>query len=281
MKMNLISVIILTVNLILIRVEAAPAQNNDVIVRRDGLVVKNKAAEVSDTIDVLTKISDDFEKNYRSVSAVTDFSKVVVGMMDSLKDLELKGDEMMKKIDVQESHLSSLDQEIAAKEEYITVVNEKVKESETVFNEMKDKVKETESRKNEAEEQTRRNQNKIRAQEERLRRLVKDITTKVEYVNVVNDKIEEIELKVDGSSAALEVLENRRDVIESEMKEFESRSKVAQQQVKKFNLEMLEKEKVYRNTKNDIKKYSEELEKLKGEWSEYQTKVVEANNTLR
>merc|ERR1712211_85627 len=43
---------------------------------------------------------------------------------------------------------------------------------------------------------------------------------------------------------------------------------------------MLEKEKVYRNTKNDIKKYSEELEKLKGEWSEYQTKVVEANNTL-
>ena len=100
---------------------------------------------MTDTLDVLTKISDDFEKNYRSVSAVTDFSKVVVGMMDSLKDLELKGDEMMKKIDVQESQLKSLNQEIEAKEEYINVVNNKVKESEAIFNDLQDKVKKIKS----------------------------------------------------------------------------------------------------------------------------------------
>ena len=104
---------------------------------------------------MLTKI------NFRSVSAVTDFSKVVVGMMDSLKDLETKGDDMVKKISVQESQLASLQQvtltfitfnseltngknalftkspvlkEIKAKEEYIEAVNQKVKESEMLFN---------------------------------------------------------------------------------------------------------------------------------------------------
>ena len=43
---------------------------------------------------------------------MTDFSKVVVGMMDSLKDLETKGDDMVKKISVQESQLASLQQVI-------------------------------------------------------------------------------------------------------------------------------------------------------------------------
>merc|ERR1711988_1061541 len=113
-----------------------------ILVRSDGLVVKNKEAQMSDTLDVLTRMSDDLENSYRSVSSVTDFSKVVVGMMDSLKDLELKGDDMVKKIDVQESQLKSLNQEIEAKEEYINVVNNKVKESEAIFNDLQDKVKE-------------------------------------------------------------------------------------------------------------------------------------------
>ncbi len=121
---------------LLLGVRGAQVPSRDVVVTSDGLVVASRARQVADTLDQLTQISDDFEANYRSVSAVTDFSKVVVGMMDSLKDLELKGDEMMKKIDVQESHLKSLDQEITAKEEYISVVNEKVKESETVFGDL-------------------------------------------------------------------------------------------------------------------------------------------------
>ena len=58
--------------------QCASIPNKDVLIRSDGLVVKNKVNEMTDTLDVLTKISDDFEKNYRSVSAVTDFSKVVV-----------------------------------------------------------------------------------------------------------------------------------------------------------------------------------------------------------
>ena len=94
--------------------QCASVPNKDVLIRSDGLVVKNKVDEMTDTLDVLSQISDDFEKNYRSVSAVTDFSKVVVGMMDSLKDLELKGDEMMKKIDVQESQLKSKHRHLTA-----------------------------------------------------------------------------------------------------------------------------------------------------------------------
>merc|ERR1712037_100209 len=148
--------------------QCASIPNKDVLIRSDGLVVKNKVNEMTDTLDVLTKISDDFEKNYRSVSAVTDFSKVVVGMMDSLKDLELKGDEMMKKIDVQESRLSSLGEEINAKEEYITVVNEKVKESEAVFNDIQDRVKISEERNKIIQDDTDRKGNKIKVQEVRL-----------------------------------------------------------------------------------------------------------------
>ena len=254
---------IFVINIIFVQVKSAPvAQNNEVVIRSDGLVVKNKnkhSSELDDTLDVLTQISDNFEQNYRSVSAVTDFSKVVVGMMDSLKDLELKGDDMMKKIDVQESHLKSLDQEIDAKEEYITVVNEKVKESEAFFNDLQAEVKEIESRKTETEEAMKRNENKIKAQEVRLRRLVKDITTKVEYVNVVDTKIQEIEAKVDGTTKTLEMLEKEKKKAESKMVELENRSNFAKQQVSKFNQEILEKEKLHRETNIEMQKYTEEI----------------------
>ena len=303
---------------LLLGVRGAQLPSRDVVVRSDGLVVASRARQVADTLDQLTQISDDFEANYRSVSAVTDFSKVVVGMMDSLKDLELKGDEMMKKIDVQESHLKSLDQEITAKEEYISVVNEKVKESETVFGDLEAKVKEIESKKAESEEETRRNLNKIKAQETRLRRLVKDITTKVEYVNVVDNKIQEIEAKVEGTTKTLEMLESEKKKIESKMVEFENRSNFAQQQIKNYNKQMLEKEKLHRSTTAEMQKYSAEIERcvgifkrviylqrrlfinilctvqisqltcsvllpfrLKEEYATFQVKVEQANDTLR
>ena len=261
-KMNLFYSTVRVWVVLLLGVRGAQLPSRDVVVRSDGLVVASRARQVADTLDQLTQISDDFEANYRSVSAVTDFSKVVVGMMDSLKDLELKGDEMMKKIDVQESHLKSLDQEITAKEEYISVVNEKVKESETVFGDLEAKVKEIESKKADSEEETRRNLNKIKAQETRLRRLVKDITTKVEYVNVVDNKIQEIEAKVEGTTKTLEMLESEKKKIESRMVEFENRSNFAQQQIKNYNKQMLEKEKLHRSTTAEMQKYSAEIERF-------------------
>ena len=248
----------------LLEVQAVPAlPRDDILVRSDGLVVKNKERKMAETLDVLTRMSDDLENSYRSVSSVTDFSKVVVGMMDSLKDLELKGDEMVKKISVQESRLKSLRQEIEAKEEYIAVVNEKVKESEAVFNDLKENIKIIEERNKITQDDTERNENKIKAQEVRLKRLVKDITTKVEYVNVVDNKIKEMEDKMDVTKREFNSLKSGKINLESSVKQFETRAKFAEEQIEKFNREMVEKEKSHRNTisqhKADIIRYSEEL----------------------
>lgn len=239
---------------------------------------------MADTIEVLTKMSDDLENSYRSVSSVTDFSKVVVGMMDSLKDLESKGDEMVKKISVQESRLKSLRQEIEAKEEYITVVNEKVKESEGVFNDLKEKIKSIEEKNIVTKEDTDRNENKIKAQEVRLKRLVKDITTKVEYVNVVDNKIKEMEDKIGITTREFDILNNEKLSVETSVKEFESRAKFAKQQIENFNKEMVEKETFHRNTinqqKSDIIRYSDELSRIKEDLPTYQEKIEKANSTL-
>ena len=248
-----------------LQVQSASLARDDIIVRSDGLVVKKKNDDgrMEEQLSALTRMSEELENSYRSVNSVTDFSKVVVGMMDSLKDLELKGDEMVKKISVQESRLSSLGEEIKAKEEYITVVNEKVKESEAVFSDLQDRVKISEERNKIIQDDTDRKGNKIKAQEVRLKRLVKDITTKVEYVNVVDNKIKEIENKLDTTTKQLEDVKNEKIGLESSVKQFEARSKFAQQQIENFNKEMLEKENLHRTTINqhkaDIIKYSEEL----------------------
>ena len=244
--------------------QSASLARDDIIVRSDGLVVKKKEEDgMVEQLSALTRMSEELENSYRSVNSVTDFSKVVVGMMDSLKDLELKGDEMVKKISVQESRLSSLGEEIKAKEEYITVVNEKVKESEAVFSDIQDRVKIAEERNKIIQDDTDRKGNKIKAQEVRLKRLVKDITTKVEYVNVVDNKIKEIENKLDTTTKQLEDVKNEKISLESSVKQFETRAKFAKQQIENFNKEILEKENLHRTTinqhKSDIIKYSEEL----------------------
>ena len=76
--MNLFYLTVIFLCSTFIPVKSAAIPNKDILIRSDGLVVKNKATdkEMSDTIDVLTKISDDIEKSYRSVSSVTDFTKV-------------------------------------------------------------------------------------------------------------------------------------------------------------------------------------------------------------
>jgi len=270
-----------------LQVQSASLARDDIIVRSDGLVVKKKNDDdgrMEEQLSALTRMSEELENSYRSVNSVTDFSKVVVGMMDSLKDLELKGDEMVKKISVQESRLSSLGEEIKAKEEYITVVNEKVKESEAVFSDLQDRVKISEERNKIIQDDTDRKGNKIKAQEVRLKRLVKDITTKVEYVNVVDNKIKEIEDKLDTTTKQLEDVKNEKIGLESSVKQFEARSKFAQQQIENFNKEMLEKENLHRTTINqhkaDIIKYSEELNRIKEELPTYREKIEKANNTL-
>ena len=58
------------------------------------------------------RLRGNFEKNY---SSVVRFSKVIGRIMDLLKDLETKRDEMGKKIEMQDSHMDSMKKEPSAK----------------------------------------------------------------------------------------------------------------------------------------------------------------------
>merc|ERR1711979_181759 len=191
---------------LILKCESIKLPIKDAVVRSDGFLVKDSAEK----LDIFSKISEVFDKNYRSVGGTSDFSKVVVGMMDSLKELENKGVEMGKKISLQESRLKSVNQEISAKEEYVSVVNQKVKESEILFNDLKEKLKDATEQKRVTSEETSKNTNKIKAQEVRLQRLLKDITTKVSYVNVVDSKIKEMETKIEAATSTFDLLEEEK-----------------------------------------------------------------------
>merc|ERR1711868_289601 len=91
---------------------------------------------------------------------------------------------------------------------------------------------------------------------------------------------QEIDAKVDGTTKTLEMLEKEKKKAESKMVELENRSSFAKQQVSKFNQEILEKEKLHRETNIEMQKYTEEIARLKEEFTEYQMKVEQANDTL-
>ena len=76
----------------------------------------------------------------------------------------------------------------------------------------------------------------------------------------MDNKIQEIEAKVEGTTKTLEMLESEKKKIESKMVEFENRSNFAQQQIKNYNKQMLEKEKLHRSTTAEMQKYSAEIE---------------------
>ena len=57
----------------------------------------------------------------------------------------------------------------------------------------------------------------------RLKRLVKDIATKVNYVNVVDAKIQEMETDIEGTTLALSLLEEEKYKLESLVLEYENR----------------------------------------------------------
>ena len=240
---------------LILRSKSVDLPIKDAVVTSEGLVVKDtpKAEQFSEKLDVFSRLSETLNKNYRSVGGVSDFSKVVVGMMDSLKDLETKGDEMVKKISMQESRLKSVKQEISAKEEYVSVVNQKVKESENVFNDLKKKIKDAEEQKRVTSEETLRNTNKIKAQEVRLQRLLKDITTKVSYVNVVDSKIKEMETKIDSATRTLDQLEEEKGKLESSVEVLERRHGATKQQLQHMNREISDKEKKQKDEKDEYK----------------------------
>jgi len=252
--------------------------------------------------DDMNKMPVKSDNNYRSVEAVADFSSVVGGMMDSLKQLEKRGDEMVEKINVQEEHLAGVIEEIAGKEAYMETVNKKLAESEKkykeFFIEMRQNLTKVEEERVKKQEATKSNERKIKAQEVRLKRLLKDITTKVNYVSVIDVKVKQMENKSEEIRNVSLELEDKNEKMMFTLSELENKNKrtlvkVSELREKKENLEtQIESySKILKNRQrkiedesaeyqNEISSYNKTIARMIKDLTSYQYKIEEANQTL-
>ena len=216
---------------------------------------------------------------------VKDFSDVVLGMIESLQDIEDKGDEMVQKIDIQEDHLETLSKEIEAKETYVAAIDQKIKANEARHNKMVEELRRMEEDRLEKEEATKANKRKIKAQEMRLQRLLKDITTKVNYVQVIDSKVEEMENMTRVAAKDLLDVQQKRDGLGKEVKELEVSRRELVRDVKNFTLLVEGRRQMKRDESRqfelEVKLYNQTIEQMEGALAAYRSKIFEANSTLR
>ena len=216
---------------------------------------------------------------------VKDFSDVVLGMIESLQDIEDKGDEMVQKIDVQEDHLETLSKEIEAKETYVAAIDQKIKANEARHNKMVEELRRMEEDRLEKEEATKANKRKIKAQEMRLQRLLKDITTKVNYVQVIDSKVEEMENMTRVAAKDLLAVQQKRDGLGKDVKHLEVSRRELLKDVKNFTLLVEGRRQMKRDESRqfelEVKLYNQTIEQMEGALAAYRSKISEANSTLR
>ena len=234
-----------------------------------------------------SRLGGDLRKGDRAIDSggVKDFSDVVLGMIESLQDIEDKGDEMVQKIDVQEEHLDTVQREIEAKETYVSAINQKIKINEAKHSEMVEALRIMEEDKIQKEEQTRINRRKIKAQEVRLQRLLKDITTKVNYVQVIDVKVKEMETMTRSAAKGMLEVKERRDGLGSQVKRLERSKLELERQVKNYTalLEGRRQMKMdeSRQFEMEVKLYNQTIEQMEGALEAYRGKISAANSTLR
>ena len=216
---------------------------------------------------------------------VKDFSDVVLGMIESLQDIEDKGDEMVQKIDIQEDHMETLSKEIEAKETYVAAIDQKIKANEARHNKMVEELRRMEEDRVEKEEVAKANKRKIKAQEMRLQRLLKDITTKVNYVQVIDSKVEEMENMTRVAAKDLLDVQQKRDGLGREVKELEVSRRELERDVRNFTLLVEGRRQMKRDESRqfelEVKLYNQTIEQMEGALAAYRSKISEANSTLR
>ena len=216
---------------------------------------------------------------------VKDFSDVVLGMIESLQDIEDKGDEMVQKIDIQEDHLETLSKEIEAKETYIAAIDQKIKANEARHNKMVEELRLMEEERLEKEEGAKANKRKIKAQEMRLQRLLKDITTKVNYVQVIDSKVEEMENMTREAAKDLLKVQEKHDGLGREVKELEVSRRELVRDVKNYTLLVEGRRQMKmdesRQFELEVKLYNQTIEQMENALATYRSKIAEANSTLR
>ena len=216
---------------------------------------------------------------------VKDFSDVVLGMIESLQDIEDKGDEMVQKIDIQEDHLETLSKEIEAKETYIAAIDQKIKANEARHNKMLEELRLMEEERMEKEEGAKANKRKIKAQEMRLQRLLKDITTKVNYVQVIDSKVEEMENMTRKAAKDLLDVQEKHDGLGREVMELEVSRKELVKDVENYTLLVEGRRQMKmdesRQFELEVKLYNQTIEQMENALATYRSRIAEANSTLR
>merc|ERR1719499_765715 len=134
------------------------------------------------------------------------------------------------------------------------------------------------------EEATKANKRKIKAQEMRLQRLLKDITTKVNYVQVIDSKVEEMENMTREAAKDLLKVQEKHDGLGREVKELEVSRRELVRDVKNYT-QLVEgrrqmKMDESRQFELEVKLYNQIIEQMENALATYRSKIAEANSTL-
>ena len=103
--------------------------------------------QFSASVSQLGELSKSLEQRYRAVGMLDDFSKIVGKMIQSLKEVEAKGQNMVAKINVQEERLSEITREVEAREAQMRNFEEKKKAVEGLVQKARVEMEKVEARK--------------------------------------------------------------------------------------------------------------------------------------
>ena len=107
--------------------------------------------QFSASVNQLDDLSKSLEQRYRAVGMLDDFSNVVGKMIESLKEVEAKGQNMVAKINVQEERLAKITREVKSKEAQMRNFEEKKKAVEGLVQKARVEMEKVEARKSKLE----------------------------------------------------------------------------------------------------------------------------------
>ena len=103
--------------------------------------------QFSASVTHLDDLSKSLEQRYRAVGMVDDFSKIVGKMIQSLKEVEAKGQDMVAKINVQKERLAKITREVESREAQMRNFEEKKKAVEGLVQKARVEMEKVEARK--------------------------------------------------------------------------------------------------------------------------------------
>ena len=103
--------------------------------------------QFSASVTKLDDLSKNLEQRYRAVGMVDDFSKIVGKMIESLKEVEAKGQNMVAKINVHKERLAEITREVESREAQMRNFEEKQKAVEGLVQKARVEMEKVEARK--------------------------------------------------------------------------------------------------------------------------------------